>query len=345
MKYIYSASLLFLSLLMFGQSRHLLWDISPDESIRWNVEKAQAHSDHIEMSGLNVSAILTYGVDESGQLINTKSLIFPMLRTVPNNTHASLHQDFDGEEQPIIHVDGVRVKEFPVTFNLKGILNIASRTNTGISIERSIFPSRDKTACIERIIIQNTTRESCNVSVNFTPATIRTPAEKGVYGEYIISVNLTHQGSFRLLPAETIELGLIYSGRKTCDQPYNFSPGYELGKREKFIRELFESLILDTPNDTLDQAFAFAKIRAAESIYDTKGGLMHGPGGGAYYAAIWANDQAEYVNPFFPFLGNLEGNESAINSFRHFARYMNPDFKPIPSSIIAEGVDFWNGAG
>lgn len=127
---------------MFGQSRHLLWDISPDESIRWNVEKAQAHSDHIEMSGLNVSAILTYGVDESGQLINTKSLIFPMLRTVPNNTHASLHQDFDGEEQPIIHVDGVRVKEFPVTFNLKGILNIASRTNTGISIERSIFPSR-----------------------------------------------------------------------------------------------------------------------------------------------------------------------------------------------------------
>ena len=345
MKYIYSASLLFLSLLMFGQSRHLLWDISPDESIRWNVEKAQAHSDHIEMSGLNVSAILTYGVDEFGQLINTKSLIFPMLRTVPNNTHASLHQDFDGEEQPIIHVDGVRVKEFPVTFNLKGILNIASRTNTGISIERSIFPSRDKTACIERIIIQNMTRESCNVSVNFTPATIRTPAEKGVYGEYIISVNLTHQGSFRLLPAETIELGLIYSGRKTCDQPYNFSPGYELGKREKFIRELFESLILDTPNDTLDQAFAFAKIRAAESIYDTKGGLMHGPGGGAYYAAIWANDQAEYVNPFFPFLGNLEGNESAINSFRHFARYMNPDFKPIPSSIIAEGVDFWNGAG
>jgi len=32
---------------------------------------------------------------------------------------------------------------------------------------------------------------------------------------------------------------------------------------------------------------------------------MHGPGGGRYYAAIWANDQAEYANPFFPFLGNL----------------------------------------
>ena len=72
---------------------------------------------------------------------------------------------------------------------------------------------------------------------------------------------------------------------------------------------------------------------------------MHAPGGGRYYAAIWANDQAEYVNPFFPFLGNMAGNESAINSFRHFARFMNDDYKPIPSSIVAEGLDFWGGAG
>lgn len=61
---------------------------------------------------------------------------------------------------------------------------------------------------------------------------------------------------------------------------------------------------------------------------------MHGPGGEAYYAAIWANDQAEYINPFFPFLGYGIGNESALNSFRHFARYMNPEYTPIPSSII-----------
>ena len=56
------------------------------------------------------------------------------------------------------------------------------------------------------------------------------------------------------------------------------------------------------------------------------------------------NDQAEYINPFFPFLGYEIGNESALNSFRHFARYMNPEYKPIPSSIISEGVSFWHGA-
>ena len=94
----------------------------------------------------------------------------------------------------------------------------------------------------------------------------------------------------------------------------------------------------------LNKAFAFAKVRATESIFATKGGLMHGPGGGRYYAAIWANDQAEYANPFFAFLGEGNPRASALNAFRHFARFMNPDYKPIPSSIIAEGTDIWNGA-
>ena len=72
---------------------------------------------------------------------------------------------------------------------------------------------------------------------------------------------------------------------------------------------------------------------------------MHAPGGESYYAAIWCNDQAEYVNPFFPFLGYDIGNESATNAYRHFARFMNDEYRPIPSSVIAEGLDFWSAAG
>jgi hypothetical protein len=70
---------------------------------------------------------------------------------------------------------------------------------------------------------------------------------------------------------------------------------------------------------------------------------MHGPGGLRYYAAIWANDQAEYVNPFFAFLGDSIANQSAMNAYRWFAKFMNPDYKPIPSSIIAEGEGTWHG--
>ena len=76
-----------------------------------------------------------------------------------------------------------------------------------------------------------------------------------------------------------------------------------------------------------------------------RSGYMHAPGGEVFYAAVWTNDQCEYVIPFFPFLGYATANKSAINTFRHYARFMNAGYRPLPSSIIAEGTDIWNGAG
>ena len=112
------------------------------------------------------------------------------------------------------------------------------------------------------------------------------------------------------------------------------------------MREVIDAnLVLETPDPVLDTEFRYAKLRASESIFKTRGGYMHAPGGESYYAAIWCNDQAEYVNPFFPFLGYDIGNESATNAYRHFARFMNDEYRPIPSSVIAEGLDFWSAAG
>ncbi len=73
---------------------------------------------------------------------------------------------------------------------------------------------------------------------------------------------------------------------------------------------------------------------------------MHAPGGyNRYLAAVWCNDQNEYLGPFFPFLGDAAGNESALNAYRWFAKYQNEGFQPIPSSIVAEGRGIWDGAG
>lgn len=179
-----------------------------------------------------------------------------------------------------------------------------------------------------------------------------TPKEAGVYGAYRIEAGLSKSGTFVLKPGETLEFYAIFSGRKLADassaqEDTAFSRINILSERagrEALISQWWSNLVLDTPDPVLNRMFAFAKLRGAESIYRTKGGLMHGPGGEAYYAAVWANDQAEYINPFFPFLGYEIGDESALNSFRHFARYMNPEYKPIPSSIISEGVSFWHGA-
>lgn len=101
----------------------------------------------------------------------------------------------------------------------------------------------------------------------------------------------------------------IYSGKKVSDDVTEkdntafsrITIQSERAGRQALINQWWENLVLDTPDPVLNRMFAFAKLRGAESIYRTKGGLMHGPGGEAYYAAVWANDQAEYINPFFRF--------------------------------------------
>ena len=148
-----------------------------------------------------------------------------------------------------------------------------------------------------------------------------------------------------LLPGNSLSFSFVISARRQSEDAYTYSASYELERRVRMVSGIFGSLVLKTPNDTINRLFAFAKLRATESIYDTKAGLMHSPGGGDYYAAIWANDQAEYTSPFFPFLGNANGDEAAKNTFRLFGSYVNPAFKSIPSSIVAEGDSIWQGAG
>ncbi|HVW60226.1 MAG TPA: hypothetical protein VHC48_09335, partial [Puia sp.] len=212
-------------------------------------------------------------------------------------------------------------------------------------MERCIYPSMDKAVCVERYLLTNTGMKPLSLHVPEKDMHFATDAAKGVYGAYDLGYRVYNGGNTLLAPGSSYSFYVVMSGRKMTEEPVYISADYECEKRQQLVNELSHELVLHTPNDTLDRMFAFAKLRAAESIFDTKGGLMHGPGGGSYYAAIWANDQAEYVSPFFPFIGNIEANESARNCYRLFASYMNPEYKPIPSSIIAEGSSTWHGAG
>lgn len=334
-----------LSTLMAQAQRDFVrWSLAPDGGIGWAVRSGEVHNDNIEMSGKQISAIVTYGIDSNKVLMLKKQLIFPMFRNLPNKTSSHLSQKFDKESLPKILVNGTAIKEIPVSFHHKGILTISSNTNTPLTVTRSIFPSVDKAAYLEIYQLTNSSASPLTIEIQHDVPDFHTKPEAGIYGEYVVSVQSSKTGNFTLEPNGEMEFAVIYSARKVKEDAYSFSSNWELAKRHEMISGILGSLQLETPNDTINREFSFAKIRGTESIYDTKGGLMHGPGGGAYYAAIWANDQAEYINPFFPFLGNSNGNESAMNSFRHFARFMNPAFKPIPSSIISEGVGTWHGA-
>ncbi|MCF3108176.1 hypothetical protein LL912_05250 [Niabella sp. CC-SYL272] len=328
---------------VFAQQHY--WKLDTGGSIRWTVRPGQAHKDHIEMSGKQLSAIVHYGVQPSGALFLSRKLVFPMLRTIPNDTRGNLVKEFNGNIADSITIDGRKITEMPRSFSIHGCLQTTGTLSKNMILERAVFPSTDHAAYIESYILRNLGPETVAVNVPLIDSNQITDEKKGVYGSYIINTKLYNGGLLTLKPQEARRFWIVISARKKFEDRYYYSAGYEFEKRSALVRNLENQLILQSPDPVINRMFAFAKIRAAESIYETKEGLMHGPGGGEYYAAIWANDQAEYINPFFAYLGNAAGMESARNSYRLFAGYMNPAYKPIPSSIIAEGAGYWNGAG
>ncbi len=324
------------------------WKVDGDGGITWDVRAGDAHQDQIEMSGRKVSVILNYGVVEDGATVLTRQVVFPSLRTIPNDTHASLSYKFAADATPRFFIDGKPVtSEITTLVHIRGLVTIDSLLgkNKDIALTRVIFPSTAKPLALERYTFTNLSANTATVEVEDTAKTVRTSAARGVAGEYLITAQVFDAGPKTLKPGERASFTLAFSAREAGAPAIVVNAVDEERARRERVDEFLSKLQLETPDPVLNTAFAFAKIRTTESIYETKGGLMHGPGGGSYYAAIWANDQAEYANPFFPYLGDPLGNESAINAYRLFARYMNPDYKPIPSSIIAEGTGEWHGAG
>lgn len=351
MKKIFSVVFLCLSLLnsdfLAAQNR---WSINHDGSISWNVKDRIPHYDHIEMSGLKVSTVLRYGVNADGSFELNKSMVWPMLRTIPNNTHASLMRRFAWNATDMVAVNGQSLSGEKVNkITLDGKMTVESAIglsrNAKAELTRIIFPAVAKPAVYEKYIFRNTGSSPLTVEVPESRAVINTDPEKGVDGSYKLVSEIIGAATKQLQPKEELVFYAAITGYKNGEAELKPDVEKELQERKELIAGFWDNLILETPDPVVNTMFAFAKIRGAESIYDTKGGLMHGPGGESYYAAIWANDQAEYINPFFPYLGYGAGNGSALNSFKHFARFMNPEYEKIPSSIIAEGIDVWGGAG
>lgn len=61
-------------------SEIMRWMIASSDSICWKVNGA--HNDHIEMSGLKVSTVLRYGVNEAGEWVIDRNMVLPTFRTI-----------------------------------------------------------------------------------------------------------------------------------------------------------------------------------------------------------------------------------------------------------------------
>jgi hypothetical protein len=327
------------------------WKINERGNIVWEVDASDyGHRDHVEMSGKQVSVVLRYGINQDGSFEFSRGMVWPLLRTIPNNTHASLMRRMHWDVMKDVQINGVPfITEKVRTIELAGSLSVHSELSgkygAELNLTREFFPGRDQPAFYEIYSLKNSGDAKVRVMIPYLTTRVQTDSEKGLDGSYEIVCKTEKVEEKTLEPGERIAFTAYTAAYNQTEQRKEVDIDEELAKREDLVFQIRSKLVFESPDPTLNTLFDYAKLRASESIYETSGGPMHGPGGESYYAAIWANDQAEYINPFFPFLGYEYGNESALNSFRHFARFMNDEFKPIPSSIIAEGTDIWNGAG
>lgn len=341
------------------------WTINPETNAIEMILSDQTipYSDHIEMSGEMVSFVTRWNIDEMKNFSQERSLVFPMLRTIPNNTHASLMYRMQTDIISLLGVNGLAPVQLGVKkVSINGALQVVSQygigvVNTGAARKRAPspvveitytgFPSTTLPMMCETYEVKNIASRPLTVAVPEFVQKAKTDPAKGVDGAYIIQAEIYGNGTYIIEPGKSITFGAAFQAyREKNEKAITPDVKAEYAKRMAYVKNSIDgSLVLETPEKVIDTEFRFAKIRASESIYRTKGGLMHGPGGESYYAAIWANDQSEYVNPLFPFIGYQIGNESSLNCYKHFARFMNDQYKLLPSSIIAEGLDTWGGAG
>lgn len=279
------------------------------------------HQDDIEMSGEKVSMIVKYGVDNNNNVSISRRLIFPMFRIQPDVTTSSYQ--FEDNSKPINFGNEKFVK-----VEINGLLSIFTETDD-FKIVHRFYPSTTHPIAYERIEITKKTQRRLppikrNVRINSTLG-----CEGWIYTD-------------RLAYQKENVITFAYNTRFCNEKIIKEKDSYE--KRQIKVEELLQECDLTTGSEIIDTMFAFAKIRAGEAIFNTRNGKIHCPCGGNYYAAIWANDQCEYSTPWFAFTNDKNEIEAAKNSMEWFERYMNDCGKPLVSSIISEGTDYWNQA-
>ena len=175
--------LLFSSLLLSGTElaaeENTRWQITPDSSIVWQGNQGIPHQDHMEMSGKTVSVVLRYGINSQGQFQINKSMVWPLLRTIPNNTHASLMRRYDWNTLDCITVNGQSLLsgEKVQEIKIKGNLSVKSQTQGRggqWEIIREYFPSTEHPAFMEFYRIINHGKGNLTIEIPQNEITAKT---------------------------------------------------------------------------------------------------------------------------------------------------------------------------
>lgn len=311
------------------QQNEIFWHTNANSGITWDItnEKRLPHEDNIEMSGSMVSGIITYKVDANNRLNISRDIIFPQLRnyTKPNESmyRAYLRSSYNDDILPVITYDQRKYEIGKLdSIQINGKISFFFKENDGIKVIRSFFPSMDKRLFVEKWTLVNSGSAPKTLGIGGTEYTQN---EAGWNGQYHRKITTDAKSEITIAPGEKYEFGIFFSA--TIDQEAQPEKSVTQVERQRdlFLDSIQNNLQLRSPDKMLNTLFYFSKIRASESIFKSRLGLVHSPGGGNYYIGIWANDQAEYSGPFFAYLGYQTGMQAAMNAYRIFKQNIPKD--------------------
>jgi len=309
----------------------------------WEPRPGEPHQDNYEMSGPYCDTIVEYGVDEAGELKLCWYNYVPTLRTIPNDTHATLEVRAGQNVLPVLLCNGKALREYPVKFCLDGTVSMENRTDFDVTVKRQFFPAAGEKGSIQMVTLRS--RREITLTVD-KPQTQVLDYKLGTKGTYVSRLRHTAPQTIRLRPGEDFCF-MVYLSAAKGNEPDPMPEGpADLQARYLRIGQLCDSqLVVSTGIAELDAMVRFAKLRTGESIFETLSGKNFAPGGRKYYAAVWCNDQVEYAGPHFAMTGDRTAIEASWNAYQAYIPFMADNYGPIPSSVIAEGLDIWNNAG
>lgn len=311
------------------------------KEVVWDVTSADyGKCDHIELGGRKASAIITYGADRKGNLTLRRYVAYPMLRVEPDLTRGNFAALFKKSSNN--YAGGVEIKAEKLDkVVIKGTLKLYTSYGENIKLCRTFVASSAYPVLLERVEITNVGKDKIDVAGENKRRLKRTAVGGFEYCCRLAGEN----GDFRSgEPTSEAEKSLVANAKLTYYNVYfavkkgeklNFNAVKDFAKAEKDVNSRFDDYQLNCGDDFINAMFPHAACRGLGGIQDSANGLLHSPGGGNYYGAIWANDQMEYALPVFAMLGDddaVTAGKNCIKKYEKFAASINGE--GLPGSIV-----------
>ena len=237
---------------------------------------------------------------------------------------------------PTVQINGQPLKfESPTTATFDGMLTFTYPEDQGVVAIRKLYPSNTKPLVIEQWRLRNNTTEPIKVTISGNRREVPGAFRGKVEESGIIVELISPAVKSTIRPGEA----LWFSQRLQCKLASYPDIKVDLDAEHRDRRTLAEAAFrgpgrLETPDPTLDLAFALQKFHVLENPVDTYKGVITHNSSLQYSPGIWANDPVEYSSPIFPFFGDPQLNEASLNMYRIWQDYCQKNgIDPFPGSF------------